>query len=338
MEKPKRVLVAGDWDADGIVSAALLVYTQEKLSLYPLKSVSIVDRVPVDPDRLRYMLNSISAPYDLAVFLDLPYVPYTGNVLKMMKQHFGVGKIMYVDHHLSTLQHEEELRQIVDVLLVDHRQPTVGLLMDELSKNGIRVHKRLESFATAVRYMDAGKRVPPEYMKIFEITKMISKALTAVRDDELWVKIVNWLADPTPLPMPLDEQVMARVKEVIDKRDSELREVAMSLAIEAVKVGDLRFVDARKKWKKRGATALASKLASILRAPVALLVDTNKNHSLLVIKASRGRAYRIAKYLVGEGVAYDIAGHPNLAIVRVEKEIDKKTILDALQQALFYTA
>ncbi|MGC9181399.1 phosphoesterase [Thermogladius sp. KZ2Tp1] len=338
MEKPKRVLVAGDWDADGIVSAALLVYTQEKLSLYPLKSVSIVDRVPVDPDRLRYMLNSISAPYDLVVFLDLPYVPYTGNVLKMMKQHFGVGKIMYVDHHLSTLQHEEELRQIVDVLLVDHRQPTVGLLMDELSKNGIRVHKRLESFAMAVRYMDAGKRVPPEYMKIFEITKTISKALTAVRDDELWVKIVNWLADPTPLPMPLDEQVMARVKEVIDKRDSELREVAMSLAIEAVKVGDLRFVDARKKWKKRGATALASKLASILRAPVALLVDTNKNHSLLVIKASRGRAYRMAKYLVGEGVAYDIAGHPNLAIVRVEKEIDKKTVLDALQQALFYTA
>ncbi len=338
MEKPKRVLVAGDWDADGVVSSAIIVYTQEKLSEYPLRNVSIVEKKPADPDRIRYIINNISAPYNLVVFLDLPYAPFIGNVIRMLKQHFGVEKIMYVDHHLSTIQHEDELRKVVDFLLVDHKKPTVGLIMDELARNGVRIHKRLESFATAVEYMDAGRRVPPEYMKIFELTKLMSKALTAVRDESLWTKIVDWLADPTPLPMPLDEQVMSKVREIVEKRDNELKETAMSLAIEAVKVGDLRFIDARKKWKKRGATALASKLASILKAPVALLVDTHKNHSLLVIKASRGRAYRIAKYLVGEGIAFDIAGHPNLAIVRVEKDVDKKNILDALQQALFYTS
>ncbi|WP_440059062.1 phosphoesterase [Thermogladius sp. 4427co] len=338
MSAPKRVLVAGDWDADGVVSTAILVYTQEKLGEYPLKSISIVDKKPVDPEKMKYILNEISVPYDLAVFLDLPYTSYIGNVLRLMKQHFGVKKIMYIDHHLSTIQNEDELKGIVDVLIADHRQPTVGIIMDELAKNGIRLHARLESFALTVRYMDAGRKVPTEYLKLFEITKMMSKALTAVRDEALWAKIVNWLVDPTPLPMPLDEQVMSKVREIVEKRDREVSEAAMSLAMEAVKVGGFRFIDARRKWRARGATALASKLSNILKAPVAILVDTNKNHSLLVIKASHGRAYRVAKYLLGEGIAHDIAGHPNLAIVRVDKNVENKTIIEALRQAIFYTA
>ncbi|MEM3993680.1 MAG: phosphoesterase, partial [Desulfurococcaceae archaeon] len=180
--------------------------------------------------------------------------------------------------------------------------------------------------------------IPSRLMKLFEIAKMISKALTAVRSEELWLKTINWLADPTPVPMPLTESTWSTVKKAIEERDKEVTEVAMQLAVAAVKVGDFRFIDARHVWKKRGATALASKLSLVLKAPVVMLAGTNRGYALLIIKASGGRAYRVAKYLLAEGIALDIAGHPNLAIVRVAKDIDKKNLIDALYNALYYAS
>lgn len=338
MTKICRVLAAGDWDADGIVATALISYAQEKLGKYPLECQGVVDKTPVDPDRIKYFLPSINGSYDLVVFLDLPFNDTIRNICRMLKEHFGVRKIMYVDHHITSVQRSKEIEEVADTVLVDYRSPTSTLVYRELQAKGISVHQRLRSFVEVVEYMDMGKRVPNNYIKLFELTKMFSKALTVERDENLWVKIIDWLASPAPLPMPLDEKLWEKVKASIEQRDKEISDKAVELAVAAVKIGDLRFVDARNAWKKRGVTALASKVSSILKSPVALLANTNRDYSLLVLKASNGRAYRIAKFLVGEGVALDIAGHPNLAIVRLPKNIDKDELIQYLYKGIYYAS
>ncbi len=332
-----RVFVAGDWDADGFVATALIVYAQEKLGVYPLKGRAVVDKKPVDPERIKFIFGDISGSYDLMVFLDLPYTDSVPNILKMLKNHFGIKKIMYIDHHLSTLNNRDKLIDVVDELVVDKSKPTSAIVYDILRRQGVSIHSRLKAFVDLVKYMDSGRRIPSDLMKLFELTKLISKALTIKRDVELWAKIVDWLASPTPLPLPLEEGVLRRVKEIVEERDKEINNIAVDLAVSAMRIGDFRFIDARNKWHYRGASALASKLASILKAPVIVWVGTSKEYTLLVIKAFGGKAYRIAKYLVGEGIAKDIAGHPNLAIVKIPKNISREELIEQLHRAVFYT-
>jgi hypothetical protein len=338
VEKKRKILALGDWDADGVVATALLTYSQEYAKKYPVEGEVELVKQPIDPDRLRYLLSQVKESYEIVYFLDTPYSEVLGGVVKLLKQHFGVGRVVFVDHHIASVQRVNELREVFDEVFVDYRRPTSVILYDEIARRGVNIHTKLREFVEVIKYMDAGKRIPEKYMKLFEIAKMISKALTAVRNEELWLKTINWLADPSPSPMPLNESTWNTVKKVIEERDREVREVAMKLAIGAVKIGDLRFIDARHVWRKRGATALASKLALILQAPVAMLAGTNRGYSLLIIKASGGRAYRIAKFLLAEGVAGDIAGHPNLAIVRVDKDVDKKNLIELLYQALYYSS
>jgi hypothetical protein len=338
VEKKRKILVLGDWDADGVVATALLTYSQEYAKKYPVEGDVELVKQPIDPDRLRYLLSQVKESYEIVYFLDTPYSEVLDGVVKLLRQHFGVGRVVFVDHHIASVQRVGELRKVFDEVFVDYRRPTSVILYDEIARRGVNIHSKLREFVEVIKYMDAGKRIPGKYMKLFELAKMISKALTAVRNEELWLKTINWLADPSPSPMPLNESTWNTVKKVIEERDREVREVAMKLAIGAVKIGDLRFIDARHVWRKRGATALASKLALILQAPVAMLAGTNRGYSLLIIKASGGRAYRIAKFLLAEGVANDIAGHPNLAIVRVDKDIDKKNLIELLYQALYYSS
>jgi hypothetical protein len=338
VEKKRKILVLGDWDADGVVATALLTYSQEYAKKYPVEGDVELVKQPIDPDRLRYLLSQVKESYEIVYFLDTPYSEVLDGVVKLLRQHFGVGRVVFVDHHIASVQRVGGLRKVFDEVFVDYRRPTSVILYDEIARRGVNIHSKLREFVEVIKYMDAGKRIPGKYMKLFELAKMISKALTAVRNEELWLKTINWLADPSPSPMPLNESTWNTVKKVIEERDREVREVAMKLAIGAVKIGDLRFIDARHVWRKRGATALASKLALILQAPVAMLAGTNRGYSLLIIKASGGRAYRIAKFLLAEGVANDIAGHPNLAIVRVDKDIDKKNLIELLYQALYYSS
>lgn len=337
-EKKQKVLVLGDWDADGVVATALLTYSQEYAKKYPIQGNVELVKMPIDPDRIKYLLSQVKDSFNLVYFLDIPYSEILANITKMMKNHFGVERVVFADHHIASVQRISDLKSVFDEVIVDYRRPTSVLIYEELMKHNVPVHPKLREFVEVIKYMDAGKRIPDRLMKLFEIAKMISKALTAVRSEELWLKTINWLADPTPVPMPLNEATWSTVKKIIDDRDREVRDVAMRLAVAAVKVGDFRFVDARHVWKKRGATALASKLSLVLKAPVAMLAGTNRGYSLLIIKAPGGRAYRVAKYLLAEGIALDIAGHPNLAIVRVPKELDKKNLIDALYNALYYAS
>ncbi len=330
-----KVFVAGDWDADGVIASALLLYAQEKLGKYPIEGKAIVDLKPMDPERLRFLIKEVRANYDAVVLLDIPYIRGLENLLGILKRHFGVKKIVFIDHHISTLNNEAKLRDVVDELHVS-QEPTSTILYKVLLKHGIRVTGKLKLFVETVSYMDRGLRVPDKYMKLYELTALFSKALTVKRDENIWIQLVKWLANPMPIPMPLDKRVLEEVRKAVAERDKELKEIAIDLAMSARRIGYIRFVDARRKWRKRGSTSLVSKIGRILRSPVAVLFSTSKGYPILIIKASKGAAYRIAKYLVGEGIAEDIAGHPNLAIVRIKKDIDVDTLLRALQKASFY--
>lgn len=334
----KRVLVLGDWDADGVVATGLLLYAQKYSKKYPVEGEVEVDKAPIDPNRLKYLLSAISSSHEVVVVLDVPFSEVLANVIRLMKTHFGVSRVIFIDHHIASVQRVNEISSVVDEAIIDFRKPTSLLLYEELTKRGIRVHERLARFVEVVKYMDAGRKVPDRLMKLFELAKIFSKALTAMRSEELWSKIAEWLANPEPLPTPLDESTWRKAREIIEQRDREVSEVARDLAVTAVKVGDLRFIDARDYWKKRGATALASRLSSILKAPVAVLVNTNRGFPLLIIKAPAGRAYRVAKYLLAEGVAQDIAGHPNLAIVRIHEGFEKNKLIEILYTALYYAS
>ena len=330
-----RVFIAGDWDADGIVSSALLLYAQEKVGKYPIEGKAIVDLKPMDPERLRFLLKEVRANYDAVVFLDIPYIKGLENLLNILKRHFAVKKIVFIDHHISTLNNEFRLRKVVDELYVS-QEPTCTILYNILVEHGVKLTNKLKLFVETVSYMDRGLRVPKKYIKLYELTAMFSKALTVKRNEDIWVELVKWLANPMPIPMPLDKRVLEEVKKAVAERDKELKEVAIDLAMTARKVGYIKFIDARKKWRKRGSTSLVSKIGRVLKSPVAVLFSTTKGYPILIIKASRGAAYRIAKYLMGEGIAQDIAGHPNLAIVRLKSDIDIDTLLKCLQKASFY--
>lgn len=336
--RKSRVLVLGDWDADGVVATALLIYAQEYVKTYPLEGDVRVDKIPVDPDKLKYIISLISEEYSVVVILDIPYSEVLGNVIRILKTHFGVSRVVFIDHHIASVQKHSEISKVVDEVIIDFKKPTSVLLYEELSKRGLKIHAKLSSFVEVVKYMDSGRKVPSKLMKLFEIAKAFSKVLTAMRSEELWVKIVEWLANPEPLPLPLDDAMWGKAREIIELRDREVSEAARDLAVTAVKVGDLRFIDARTRWKKRGATALASRLSSILKTPVAVLVNTNRGYPLLILKAPCGRAYRVAKYLLAEGIALDIAGHPNLAIVRISSSVDKSKLVEALYTALYYSS
>lgn len=331
-----HVFIGGDWDADGLVSTALLTYSQEKLGKYPINTLAIVEKKPIDPERLRFIFGDLKGMYDLAIFLDLPYTNSVPRILSILKKHFGVKRIIYIDHHISTLMNKDRLEEVVDEIIVDKNNPTTTIVYNMLLEKGIQVHSRLRLFAQLVNYMDSGKRIPDNLMKLFELVKTLSKALTITRDAELWSKIVDWLASPTPLPLPLDESIMKKVREAIEKHDKLINEIATDLAVSAVKIGDFRFIDARRKWRYRGSSALASKLSSILKAPVILWIDTNKEYTLLVIKAFKGRAYRVAKYLLKEGIALDIAGHPNLAIVKISRNTNSNELREYIYKAVYY--
>lgn len=332
-----RVFIAGDWDADGIVATSLLVYSQEKLGIYPLRTKAVIEKKPVDPEKLKFIFGELSGAYDLMVFLDLPYTNRVPGVLKLLKTHFSVKKIMYVDHHISSVSNRSRLEEVVDILMIEHGISTSKIVYSALEELGVTVPSRLKAFVEVVEYMDSGKRIPSHYMKLFDIVKLISKALTIRRDPRVWISIVDWLASPSPFPQPLEESVLNNVRRIVEDWDKRVEEVATDLAVGAMRIGDFKFVDARNKWRRRGATALASKLSSILKAPVMLWIDTTKEYTLLIVKAPKGRAYRIAKYLVGEGYGTDIAGHPNIAIIKIPRSVEKERLIEGLRKAVYYT-
>ncbi len=328
------VRVYGDWDADGVVAAALIRYSQVVRKVYPLRVKDVeFSANPAGPRGIRDRLGEVISNkqcFDSLVLLDIPYTNSLGNLLAKYRELCGKTLIIYVDHHISTISAAKNLEEIVDELLVGYK-PTTLLVHTLLKSLGITFTPRLEAFTIAVAGLEKAGILPSVIdKKMLDFAASISKALTVMKNPETWQRLVEWLSSPLPFgEPPISRKAIEEAVRLAEIADKKMMEAARELALSAEKLGYIRFVDVRKKWRKRGISALAGKLYKILGVPVAVLAEGEEFY-LLVIRTKSRAAYKIMLKLRKMGLVEDIGGHSSLAIARVRKDIS----LDKLKESL----
>lgn len=331
---PEPVAVIADWDADGATSAAMIYYAQYYRKVYPLRGRHEVLLEPAGPrgfpEALRHVLENGRCPEALVV-LDIPLTPKVHEALKNYVKQCPSSRIIYIDHHFSTLYNSKQLYELTEEVFLGHK-PAAILTFQLLRSLGVRhLTPRLTAFMKAVGVLERSGRVMSEAeARVVRLAASISKASTVLRDKELWRKLVRWLASPLPQDAPIDLTTVERVVKIAEKSDQEIMEKARDLAFSARRLGYIKFIDARRKWSGRGASALASKLYKILKHPVALLVERDDGARLLILRTKGRGAYRVAVGLMKEGVAENIGGHGGLAVVKLRDDVE----LDKLQEVL----
>ncbi|MCE4613957.1 MAG: phosphoesterase [Desulfurococcales archaeon] len=340
-----KVIAIGDWDADGTVAAALIKYSQKVLKSYPVKGDCELQSLPAGPRSIDNVLEDLECPTVL-VILDIPYTSTVKSALESFRSQCSESRIIYVDHHRSTIVSTDELEDKYKVEVITGVTPTSILLYNILRSLRLTLTPRLREFSKAIGILEHSSRYLEEEVsrKMVDLAASISKTLNVEHDPELWQRFVDWLASPLPFdefkfkPKTIKSNTKVEVKDlsqiIADERDRELKEVSRELAMTAQSLGYIKFIDARKKWRKRGATALASKIYGILHSPVALLVSTSEGYSLLIIRAGRGLAQRVIDYLDVQGVIVDKGGHGNIAMARIKEEVTLEKLKSLLRRAV----
>lgn len=313
--KHPLVAVFGDWDADGIISSAVIVSSQRYGGVYPVNGEALVEYDPAGPLHLSRVLAE-GGCRDVLVILDIPIIDRILGSLKIYRSRCSPSRIIYIDHHISSHERLEDLYGLVDEPLIGY-VPTSRIALDRAVSAGFRPGERLRSFVEAVHLMDQGLRISSSMASLYRVVSGISKALAVKRDPLLWRRAVEWISSPVLLPGIPSGESMAEIAVLAGEAEKRVREEANILAISAQRLGIFRYIDARKRWRGRGASALASMLYRKLRNPVILCVASgNEGYVLLVIKFP-GRAYRVMRILRESGAAVDIGGHSSLGIARV---------------------
>lgn len=322
-------IIISDWDADGAVSAAILLYLQTSES-FPIKKKLNVILFPAGPRDASKVIKSILGCPSYIALLDIAYIPEILESLREFKQRCSESDVLYIDHHFSTLEHLNELRPYVSKLRVGSSKPTAMHLADIAHEIGKPLPERLEVFAKSVGFIELGKRPPDEMMNVVSLVASIARALKLEKDSSFWAKMVRWMSNPLPIPMSkADLDVLKRVSEEAKKRDEELDKAVEDLAIGAQRWGCFRFVDARKRWKRRGVSSLATRLSRKLKAPVALLASV-KGGQILVIRTRNNAAKLIADEIAYEGLSSDVGGHGNIVVIKLKEGYN----LDKIKQII----
>ncbi len=322
-------VIIADRDADGAVSAAILLYLQGKRA-FPLKKKVVVNLFPSGPHSIQKVYRQFAGCPGFLALLDIPYTEEVGEVLRSVREKCKDTLLIYVDHHFSSVERLGEIRGYCDYCIVNERVPTSMHLVRLAERLGFRLPEKLLLYSKAIGYIELGRRPPKEFSRVVEIVASIARALKLERSDDFWKKIVKWLASSLPIPLSKsDSEVLERVEQEIAMRDKELDEAVTDLSITARRVGCFRFVDARKRWRRRGVSSLATRLARKMRSPIALLARLG-DEEILVIRTRNKSARIIAAEMEEEGLAMDTAGHSNLAIVKLRKGYDQKKLRDIL--------
>ncbi len=350
MQEGSAVAVIGDWDADGVVSSAIIYYTQAKLGVFPLRGRLKPWMAPGGPRSFPEVLASLDWCPQVLVVLDIPYTEEVSGGLRNFRARGCASKIYYFDHHPSTVDSLPELEEELQVEVVVGRSATAVLLRTFLAGMNVRLTPRLEGFIKAVAVLEGSRRRAESLIgdqiveeRLVQIAASMSKALNMMRSEELWRGYVEWLANPLPfeapkIHLPGIEGEIDLIEASVDmgrEADEEAKQVAMDLAMGAENLGYMKFVDARGKWKKRGATALASYIYRMTGQPVAVLVEKRDGGLLLVIRASRGAAVRIAEILKAMNALEDIGGHGNVATGRLPPGLSIEKLKTLLRRAVF---
>jgi len=328
------VAVFGDWDADGIVGSSVIVSSQMYGRVYPHRGEALVELEPVEPFRLSMRLGEILC-YDYIVVIDIPVIDPIIGGLKGYRGRCGDARIIYIDHHISSHESIDEIYGVVDEPLIGY-VPASRIALDRAVAAGHKPSDRLRMFVEAVDLMDRGAKIPKEMSSLFKAVSSISKALTYRRDASLWRRAVEWISSPVPLQHPIIGNSMGEIMRLAEETEKRIRNEANMLAISSQRLGAFRYVDAREKWRERGASALASAIHRRLRAPVVLSVRSREEGFVLLIVKYPGRAYRVVRTLKGEGLAVSIGGHASLGIAKIPEGV-LKDALELLRRISYST-
>lgn len=323
------VVVIADWDADGAVAASIITYTQmhEK---FPLNGKKSILYYPTGAREVAHFSKKYDGCAGSYVFLDIPLTRELECVLNKIFNECKDSKTVYIDHHPITFERIGGYMDKFYVVGTNLRKPTSYQLVEMLEKRDISIPHKLKLYAEAVRIIELGKRPPDDIAKIVELIASISRALKLEHKPDFWEKMVRWMSNPLPIPLNKDDlEVIERVKREVAEKDKEIERAAVDLAISAEKVGVFRFIDARRRWKRRGVTSLATRLSRSLKSPVALL-STLGDSTILVLKTRNNSAMIIGNVMVDEGLAVDVGGHGMIAVVKLKDEPDIKKLKEIL--------
>lgn len=336
-----KVAVIADWDADGVVGAALIYFAQEKRGVFPVENTrGKVCLIPAGP---RSIVEEVGDRcWERVVIVDIPLTNEVESVIAGLKEKCN-AKIYYFDHHPSTLSKVGELEEKYGVFGVVGRSSSAVIIKRFLEGMGLKLTQRMRDFVAAVAVLEGGRRHVKEDVsgRLVTLAASISKMLNQTRSREAWIKYVKWIGNPLPFEDPgiklkMDEKVnlVEAGVELSEQADKETKDVALRLAMSAVNLGYLKFIDARGKWRKRGASALASAIYKIVNMPVALLVDKSDGSMLLIVRSGRGEAMDLVRILYDMGVVVDSGGHGNIAVARVDDSVTVAGLKKSLRKAV----
>ncbi len=332
-----EVAVISDWDADGIVSAAEVVYAQEFLGIYPLNKRSRVRLVPVSAHTFANAVDELSGQsYEAIAVLDIPYVRGLEEHLRRLRS--VTRKLIYFDHHISTTINAAKLEHIVDELIVA-RAPTALLVAHVLRSLGAKLSPRLEAFIRAASAIERGTKRPalPVQRNLIRLVVAISRTLSHSKDRELWERIVRWLGSPIAFAaMPFAQSIESMMRSAPSPQVEEAKALANELAPSSMRIYNLRLVDVRK--RRLGdikLTVLASSLHRILKAPIALVGYSKRTGSpLLILRSRDDLPYRLALKLWERKVVSEVGGHQSLAICVLRQDYSKEELATILRRIL----
>ncbi|MFN4046156.1 MAG: phosphoesterase, partial [Acidilobaceae archaeon] len=149
------VAIVADWDADGVVSAAQLLYAQEKLRVFPVRGKVHVDLLPSGP---RGFKDKVSGKcWDYVIVIDIPFTEDVDMGLKSMADSGCNFKLYYFDHHKSTAENMDYIEKTYGGIVVSGSTSTSLIIKNFLEKLGIKITPRLKLFIEAVTAIEGGK-------------------------------------------------------------------------------------------------------------------------------------------------------------------------------------
>ncbi|MEM1846623.1 MAG: DHH family phosphoesterase [Acidilobaceae archaeon] len=332
----KKVLVIADWDADGTVSAAMIVYAQEKLRLFPTNQRVHIEVAPSGP---RGFKEKLQGCWDYVVVLDIPCTQEVEASLTEMRRNGCRSVVLYFDHHDSTFENKEKLEKELGVTVFYEKMPTAMIVRNVLEKQGIKPPPRLRLLSEAVAAIEGRAKNPRDVgEKLVKLVLGISKYMNKEKDPSAWCTFVKKLADLLPFDA-LDAELGVEIQNLVTKTlevskeaDKELKAAAIEHAMSAKRIGYVRLVDVRRKWEGRGASALASAIHKILGEPVVLLVNKDDGSTLLIVRSSRGEARKIVDALAEIGAIEDKGGHDNIATGKLSPSFSIEELEEVLRK------
>lgn len=331
------VVVFSDWDADGVISAAEIFYSQNILGVYPVEKKREVVLIPTSVKNISKEIEVVvSSRLDLeyVVFLDIAYSKTMKKNLFLIREK-GV-EILYVDHHISTAIHIDELKPVVNNLVFG-KAATAVLVYNLLKSRGIDVSKRLKAFIEAVAMLEKEKnrkKLMSIDQKLVDIVANISRTLVMNKDKDLWIKIVKWLTQPLPI---LSIPFATDIKYFVEKTKNNTKDIkllANEIALSALRIFNVRFIDIRNKKYPYKITSIASSLHRLLKTPIIILAKNKHGKEILVTKSCNSLAYDIALYLYKNNLAEDVVGHETLTISLLKPGVSKENLIQIIRKII----